>query len=174
MPWCERRRSREARARAVAMRRKKHFRFSVEPIGEPRLVISLSLLLLSLSSYRGMSTPAASQAAMTLAPLGMVTVLPLTVHSMPSTTGAGAGAGVAAEASERAKEKSMLPLLSLLLFKLLALPLLLPLVLAAAPPSARAAARRAAARAARSIFEGEFLKVKRRLFSFFVFLASQR
>lgn len=103
-----------------------------------------------LRPYRGMSTPAASQAAMTLAPFGMVTDFPLTVHSTPSAGAAGAGAGV--DASERARKKSM-PTLSLLLLLLAPqLPLLLPLVLAAAPPSARAAARRAAARAPRSIF----------------------
>jgi hypothetical protein len=120
------------------------------------IVFPLLPLLLNQRPYRGMSTPAASQAAMTLAPLGIVTVLPLTVHSIPSTTGAGAGAGV--DASERARRKSMplllLPLSPLLLLAKL-LPPVLPLVLAAAPPSARAAARRAAARAARSMVEKE-------------------
>ena len=129
--------------------------FLVLSIGEEEAAMLAPLSPRPSPPYRGMSTPAASQAAMTLAPLGMVTVLPLTVHSIPSTAGAGAGV----EASERAKKKSMpAPLLSLLLPKLLLkleLPLL-PLVLAAAPPSARAAARRAAARAARSIFSGKF------------------
>lgn len=148
-------RGRQARERAVA---KKPFRIFLVPNqggeggGRDGFLLFFSLSPQSpIRSYRGMSTPAASQAAMTLAPLGIVTVFPLTVHSIPSTTGAGAGV----EASERAKKKSMPPLLSLLqLLKLLLKPELplLPLVLAAAPPSARAAARRAAARAARSIF----------------------
>lgn len=150
------------------------FDFSVRQSGsspDGHLLCSPSTHTTTLSSYRGMSTPAASQAAMTLAPLGMVTVFPLTVHSIPSTTGAAAaGAGAGVEASERAKKKSMPPLLSLPLLLVALMLLLLPLVLAAAPPSARAAARRAAARAARNI-----LKVKEDgFFSFSFFLPSSK
>ena len=153
------RRRRKAKARGEQVSRKKGGNrsiFDFGAIGAPfwggrHFSLFLPFLLPSSRPYRGMSTPAASQAAMTLEPFGMVTVFPLTVHSIPSAAGAGAGV----DASERARKKSV-PAFSLLLL----LPpapqrLLLPLVLAAAPPSARAAARRAAARAARSM-SGEF------------------